>query len=392
MNRKSWLLALIPIALMAVLLAVIVWSRPEERLRGANVPEERLTFQRVTLDEEGITASVMNDGPESVTIAQVQIDEAYWAFSADNGLQLNHLGRTTLRIPYPWVEGDTHVVKVLTSTGTPFEHEIPVAVMTPTPSARFLGIFALIGLYVGVIPVAIGLLWYPFLSGLSSRAMDFLLALTVGLLVFLLVDGSHEGLESAAALPDSFQGTVLFSLAAVGAFLVLETVGASLRARKRSGAYADRAWVLALLIAVGIGLHNFGEGLAIGSAFTLGQAALGTLLIVGFALHNTTEGLAIVSPLARTQQRVPFSNLLKLGLIGGVPTIAGAWLGGFTSSPVWAVLFLALGVGAIAQVVVQVVRQMAGESPVIQQLARGPVLAGLIAGFAVMYVTGMLVG
>ena len=265
-----------------------------------------------------------------------------------------------------------------------------MAVETPTPNARFLGVFTLIGIYVGVIPVAIGLLWFPLLSRLSGRAMDFLLALTVGLLAFLLIDGGHDGFEAAGALPESFQGAVLFALAAAGAYLVLETIGAFLKARRRSTSHDS--WVLALLIAVGIGLHNFGEGLAIGSAFALGEAALGTLLIIGFTLHNTTEGLAIVAPLARDSRSVAIGDLVKLGLIGGLPTIAGAWLGGFVYSPVWSVLFLAIGVGAIAQVIVQIVRQMAAGQPIGRQLARGPVLAGLTAGFAVMYLTGMLVG
>jgi zinc transporter, ZIP family len=386
----SWLLALVPVVLLALLLFAIVRLGPADAVRGDGYPPvERLTFQRVALEPGVIRVSLMNDGPDPVTIAQVTVDDAYWTFSADQGTSLPHLGRTTLRIPYPWVTGEAHHLKVLTSTGTAFDHEVAVAVETPRPSARFLGIFTLIGLYVGVIPVAIGLLWFPFLRSLSSRAMDFLLALTVGLLAFLLIDGGHDGLESAGMLPESFQGVVLFVLAAAGAYLLLETVGAWMKQRRTS---ASGSWMLSLMIAVGIGLHNFGEGLAIGSAFALGEAALGTLLIIGFALHNTTEGLAIVAPLARDPRPVAIRNLVTLGLIGGVPTVAGAWLGGFVYSPVWSVLFLAVGVGAIAQVIVQIVRQMTGPQAASRQLGRGPVLAGLVAGFAVMYLTGMWVG
>jgi zinc transporter ZupT len=297
-----------------------------------------------------------------------------------------------LTVPYPWVHGEAHVLRVITSTGVTFDHEIPVAVSTPAPSLNSFGLYALIGLYVGVLPVTIGLLWYPLVARLGQAGLDFVIALTVGLLGFLLVDAAHEATGVAATMPESYQGFVLFAFAAGASYLGLEAFGGWLATRQRS---AGRAWVLALMVAVGIGLHNFGEGLAIGAAFALGEAALGTLLIVGFTLHNTTEGLAIVAPLARERRpgaRAPIAGLMRLGIIGGIPTIAGAWLGGFTYSPVWAVVFLALGVGAIAQVMVQIVRQLSDRRSVMEYLTASPVLAGLAAGFVVMYVTGMLIG
>jgi zinc transporter ZupT len=387
-----WVVALVPLALLAALVAGLVWWGPGEALRGEGYPPvERLTFQRVQLTPDGIVAQVMNDGPDPVHIAQIQVDDAYWTFTADNGTDLRHLGRTTLAIPYPWVHGEAHVLRVLTSTGMTFDHEIAVAVPTPQAGIRELGLFTMMGVYVGVVPVAIGLLWFPLVSQIGRRGLDFLLALTIGLLLFLLVDAVGEGLEIAGSMPGSFQGASLFAFGALAAYLGLEGLGAWLRARREHArSSAATGWVLALLVAVGIGLHNFGEGLAIGAAFSLGEAALGTLLVIGFTLHNTTEGLAIVAPLAR--ERVGAAALVKLGLVGGVPTIAGAWLGGLVYSPVWSVLFLAIGAGAIAQVILQIGKQTAGELSMMRFFATGHVVAGLFAGFVVMYATGMLVG
>ncbi len=386
-----WVLAALPLVLLGGLLGLMVWSGPADLLRGeAYPPVEDLAFQRITLGPDGIVATVFNDGPDPVTIAQVQVDDAFWGFSADPGTTLVHLGRTTLTIPYPWVQGDTHVVRVVTATGVTLDHEVAVAVETPRADARFLGIFALIGLYVGVIPVAIGLLWLPLVSRTGRTGLDFLLALTVGLLLFLLIEAGQDGLEAAALAPGSFQGVALFAFGALAAFIGLEMVGGWLRGRRAETGEAGRGWVLALLVATGIGLHNFGEGLAIGAAFSLGEAALGTVLIVGFTLHNTTEGLAIVAPLAH--ERVRLSQLVRLGALGGGPTIVGAWIGGLVYSPIWSVLCLALGAGAIAQVIVQLSHQMVGDRSFARYMTTAPVASGLFAGVAVMYVTGLIVG
>lgn len=396
-TRRLWAVALLPLALLAALVLLIVKWGPADSLRGADLPPvERLSFQTVTLGPDGIKVTVLNDGPDPVKIAQVTVDNAYWQFTADRGTELTHLGRTTLTIPYPWVTGEAHQIKVLTSTGTTFSHEIAVAAETPRASVRTFGLFALIGVYVGVIPVSIGLLWFPLVKAVGRSGLDFLLALTIGLLLFLLADAAHDGLEIGDTLPGSFQGATLFLLGAFGAYLGLEALGRWLKDRRaraaaRKGAGASgTGWTLALLVAIGIGLHNFGEGLAIGAAFGLGQAALGTLLIIGFTLHNTTEGLAIVAPLARERSRV--RDLVWLGMVGGVPTIGGAWLGGLLYSPIFTVVCLAIGTGAIAQVAIQIGRQMAGSEPAARYFTRGPVLAGLMTGFVIMYSTGMLVG
>jgi len=387
MNAKSLLLALLPLVLLGLLLGWIVRSGPTEALREGVPPVELLAIPRAELAPDEITLSVLNDGPDPVTIAQVMVDDAYWAFTQEPAGELGHLGKAALRIPYPWVQGEAHEVKLVSRNGVVFPHEIAVATRTPRPDGRLLGIFALIGIYVGVLPVAIGLLWYPLLRHLGRRGLDFVLALTVGLLLFLLVDSLHEGLEAADSVPGSFQGVLLLVFAAVAAYVAIDGFGAWLRGRGVSG---GSGWVTALLIAVGIGLHNFGEGLAIGAAFALGELALGVLLILGFALHNTTEGLAIVAPLA--EERVGLGRLVLLGAIAGLPTIAGTWLGAFLYSPMWAVVFLGVGAGAIAQVVVVITRSMARQRPLAELVRSAPVAWGLLAGVAVMYATGTLVG
>jgi zinc transporter, ZIP family len=396
-----WTLAVTPLVLLAGLLALLVGVGPAELIRGTSVPPvERLAITKVALAPGQIELSLFNDGPDEVTIAQVAVDDAFWSFEVSPSSTLSHLGRGRITIPYPWVQGETHVVRVLTSTGLTFDHTIAVALETPRPNARFFGVFTLVGLYVGVIPVALGLFWYPLMRGLGRGGLQFLLALTIGLLAFLLVDAAHDGLEAAAQVPGSLQGPILFVFGALAAFLGLDLIGAWLAGRRQVvRASADNTapvgWVLAVLIAVGIGLHNFGEGLAIGSAFALGELALGTLLIVGFTLHNTTEGLAIVSPLASggvEGEPVGVKRLIQLGLIGGVPTILGAWIGAFVYSPALAVLFLALGVGGIAQVTRQILRQTAGDRGLSAYVQQAPVAAGLAVGVLVMYVTGLIVG
>ncbi|MDQ3941410.1 MAG: ZIP family metal transporter, partial [Actinomycetota bacterium] len=321
-----------------------------------------------------------NDGPDPVTIAQVLVNDAYWQHSVTDR-SLARLETATVRIAYPWDEGLPLNIALVTSTGVTIEHEIEAAALTPPVDSSTLAIYSLLGLYIGVIPVAVGLLWFPALRRVSPRVLAFFLALTVGLLAFLLIDTVAEGLEIAAETAAVLDGVGLFGIGVLVAVLVLAVTERALRRRRSELS----GLALAYLIAAGIGLHNLGEGLAVGAALAAGEVALGTFLIVGFALHNTTEGLAIVSPLGLSNARPRLTHFVALGAVAGVPTIFGAWAGGFAFAPAWGSFVFGIAAGAIAQVVWTIAKSLPKENGLASTFGA----AGFAVGLAVMYVTGL---
>jgi zinc transporter ZupT len=375
---------LAPLLLLAALVFLFLRIGPIGVFRAAFPPVEELTLERIRLPEPGVMeVQVVNGGPEAVTVAQVMVDDANWVHSLDGSRTLERLDRRTVRIPYPWVEGEPHTVTLVTNTGLTFSTDIAVATQSPAVDARYLGTFALLGVYAGVIPVFIGLLWLPFVRSIQRRWIDFFLSLTIGLLVFLGVDALEEAFETSALVAGAYQGPALVLFGLLGTPLVIGALG-QWRARVRGE--RSPLWVAAL-IAFGIGLHNLGEGLAIGTSYATGEIALGTFLVIGFLLHNTTEGLGIVTPLADERPRL--RTLLLLGALAGLPTVLGAWIGGFTYSPIWTTLFFAVGAGAIVLVVYELWRLFARRSP--GGLLAPLNAAGVLLGMLIMYATGLLV-
>lgn len=385
-GRYIW--ALLPLILLAGVIALFLSGGAGVQAPVGLPPIEELTIQRVALPAPNeIVVEVLNAGPEPVTIAQVLVDDAYWNFTVQPGPQLARLASATIRLPYPWVRGEAHTIALVTSTGALFEAAVPVAVTTPTFDLRAFLNFALIGIYIGVIPVGLGMLWHPFMRGLKRRTMDAILALTLGLLVFLLIDTATEGLEKAALVPGSLQGVILFGAGALLAYFLIQSISARKAARRDEAA---GRFNVALLLAIGIGLHNLAEGLVVGAAYASGAAALGAFLVVGFTLHNVTEGIGIAAPVARDQPSL--KSFATLAAIAGLPAIAGAWIGGFIYSDLAATIFLGVGTGAIVQVIVEVGKLLTqrgrreGES-----LATLPNLIGFALGLAIMYATALLV-
>ncbi|MEE9274348.1 MAG: metal transporter, partial [bacterium] len=357
MSWQTWGLALFPLVILAALVYFILTSG--EALTGRPpVPADalqKIDFQRVVLRPNRITLHLINTGPGPVTIAQVTVNDAIWGFAVTPNRPIPRLGRAKVIIPYPWLPEDPLAITLISSVGLRFEKEIDVAVETPALGARSVGYFALIGLYVGVIPVYLGLLWLPFLARIRIEWMNFLISFTAGILLFLGVDVVVEAIEAAGRVGGTLQGGGVVTFGLMAGVLLLLPIGRSAAGDGKDP--ARQRLTLAYLISAGIGLHNFGEGVAIGAAYVLGEVALGALLIVGFTIHNATEGIAIVAPVSKTKTRL--RHFAALGLLAGGPTVPGAIIGGLAYYDSLAALFFALGGGAIFYVIYQLVRELA---------------------------------
>ncbi len=379
-RKLIWLL--MPLALLIAAIGWIVFADPFQSFRNGAPPVEGVTFERTILDDQGLRMLVRAGGSDPMRIVQVQVDAAYWSFTQTPQGDISRGAAVWLDVPYPWVLGEAHAVTIVTTTGATFTHEIDVAVPTPKVTAGQLRSQALIGIFVGIVPIVFGLMFYPVLRGVGQSGMNFLMALTIGLLSFLLVDSTEEALELAGNSAALFQGPVMVILVAVATFLLLMAMG------QRGGPPTGLA--LSTFIALGIGLHNLGEGLAIGAAFAAGSAGLGTFLVLGFTLHNITEGIGIAAPILK--KRPPLWAFAGLVLLAGGPAIIGMWLGSLAFSPQWGAFALAIGAGAILQVVVQVgAYVMRSNNLGLEIFLRPSVLSGLTAGVAFMYLTAALV-
>jgi zinc transporter ZupT len=379
--NRLWLA--VPLFALAAIVAWLLLGRPLADLTSGAPPVEELIVETVTLTPDLMSFTIRADGSQAITVAQVQVDGAWRVFTAEPSASVARLASARIDVPYPWIEGETHHIVFLTNTGVAFEHSIDVALPTPDWQAATAWQLVLIGILLGIVPVAIGLATYPALRTLGPAGMRFLLALTVGLLLYLLLDTLTEGLEKGAETLGRLRGTSVVWVAAALTTLLLLAIG-------RRGGKAPEGMALAFFIALGIGLHNFGEGLAVGAAIATGAAALATFLVVGFVIHNVTEGIGIAAPLVTAERRASLPAFVGLAALAGLPAIAGIFLGTAAVSPYWTAVAFGVGAGAILQVIVEVtaliVRRDGAEA------LAGPASAGgIVAGLAIMYLTALFV-
>lgn len=375
----------IPFVFLIMLMAYIFG--PGSELLDLGVPLPEITMEKINFLDSEIQVTVRNTGPIPVEVAMADINDRIQPAAVEPDRYLQRYETALVRIPFEWNEAEPYRIGITIEDGTRFEKEIEAAAPALEPTFDLLIFFAIIGTYVGIIPVMIGLLWLPFIKKISKQKYHFFLALTAGLLLFLGIDSVEEALEvSKESLADSFNATLLVTTVLVSSFLGLYYTGEKLVNRAKTSRIAKPV-AIALMISIGIGLHNFGEGLAIGAAVGMGSIAFSTFLIVGFALHNTTEGIAIAAPMSRGKLMI--GKLAAMGLIAGSPAIFGAWIGGFVYSPFTSVLFLSIGAGAIFQVIITILKWIREEGD--KNLSSAAVASGFVAGMVIMYLTGILI-
>ena len=367
-----------------ILLMVYIFG-PGADLLDFGIPLPEITIEKVDFVDSEIQATVRNTGPIPVEVVMADVNDRIQPAAVEPDGYLERYETTLVRIPFEWNAAEPYNIGITIEDGTRFEKEIEAAAPALEFNLDLAIFFAIIGTYVGIIPVMIGLLWLPFIKRISKQKYHFFLALTAGLLFFLAIDSIEEALDiSDENLAGSFNGTLLVATVVVLSFLALYYSGNKLVTKTDTSKIAKPV-AIALMISIGIGLHNFGEGLAIGASVGMGSIAFSTFLIVGFALHNTTEGIAIAAPMSRGKLMI--GKLVALGLIAGSPAIFGAWIGGFAYSPFSSVVFLAVGAGAIFQVILVLLKWIKDEGD--KTLSSAAVICGFAVGMSIMYLTSI---
>ena len=376
--------AIAPIVLLAILIVFLLGPASTFLQFGIVLPE--ISIEKVEFIENEIQATVRNTGPIDVNVVVADVNDRIQPAAIEPDTHLERFETALVRIPFDWNEGQPYTIGLTIDDGTRFEKQIDAASASLEPNSELFVFLGIIGLLIGVVPIMIGLLWYPFIKKLGKNAFNFFLAFTIGLLLFLGLDAIEEAFEiSNTHLASVFNGELLIATVVILSFLGLYGIG-NILIKRSEFSKLSKGLAISLMVAIGIGLHNLGEGLAVGAAIALGQVALSTFLIIGFAIHNTTEGLAIAAPLTRTKSVI--GKMIGFGMIAGIPAVFGTWIGGFSFSPFFTIIFLSIGAGAIFQVVFSIFRFVKEESDSFSNIS---IISGIGAGLVVMYLTSIFI-
>ena len=376
--------AIAPIVLLAIMIAFLLGPASSFLQFGVVLPE--VSIEKIEFVGNEIQATVRNTGPMDVDVVLADVNDRIQPAAIEPDTSLKRFETALVRIPFDWNEGQPYEIGITTNDGTRFAKGVDAAFPALEPNVDLFVFLGMIGFLIGVVPIMIGLLWYPFIKKLGKNTFNFFLAFTMGLLIFLGIDAMLEAAEiSENHLSSIFNGELLIATVVILSFLALYGVGKQLT-KKTEFSKLSQGLAISLMIAIGIGFHNLGEGLAVGAAIALGEVALSTFLIIGFATHNTTEGLAIAAPLTKSKAKI--MKMIGLGLIAGVPAIFGCWVGGFSFSPFFTLVFLAIGAGAIFQVVLSIFQYMKEKSDL---LSNTSLFAGISVGLIVMYLTSVII-
>jgi zinc transporter ZupT len=375
--------AIVPIVLLAILIVFLLGPASTFLQFGIVLPE--ISIEKVEFIGNEIQATVRNTGPIDVNVVVADVNDRIQPAAIEPDTHLERFETALVRIPFDWNEGQPYTVGLTIDDGTRFEKQIDAASASLEPNSELFVFLGIIGLLIGVVPIMIGLLWYPFIKKLGKNAFNFFLAFTIGLLLFLGLDAIEEAFEiSNTHLASVFNGELLIATVVILSFLGIYGIG-NILIKRSEFSKLSKGLAISLMVAIGIGLHNLGEGLAVGAAIAFGEVALSTFLIIGFAIHNTTEGLAIAAPLTRTKSVI--GKMVGFGLIAGIPAIFGTWIGGFSFSPFFTIIFLSIGAGAIFQVVWTIFKFMK-ESDSFSSIS---IICGIASGLVVMYLTSILI-
>jgi len=376
--------AIAPIVLLAILIVFLLGPASTFLQFGIVLPE--ISIEKVEFIGNEIQATVRNTGPIDVNVVVADVNDRIQPAAIEPDTHLERFETALVRIPFDWNEGQPYTVGLTIDDGTRFEKQIDAASASLEPNSELFVFLGIIGLLIGVVPIMIGLLWYPFIKKLGKNAFNFFLAFTIGLLLFLGLDAIEEAFEiSNTHLASVFNGELLIATVVILSFLGLYGIG-NILIKRSEFSKLSKGLAISLMVAIGIGLHNLGEGLAVGAAIAFGEVALSTFLIIGFAIHNTTEGLAIAAPLTRTKSVI--GKMIGFGMIAGIPAVFGTWIGGFSFSPFFTIIFLSIGAGAIFQVVFSIFRFVKEESDSFSNIS---IISGIGAGLVVMYLTSIFI-